>query len=189
MQNCRAWEADRGDCASQSIAAVHSSLAEFIMATQSCHGSRIMTHQKLVRFRFALAAIVMATMSTPTVGSSQEFTLPESAAAPAANYAVFGIDGSARKDLPPLDCLNCIGPAPCAPCDSCHHGFLFYGSNPFGDDCVNGFNDCLHGNCGHVAAGLSRAWIRLYERCWWPFRRPHGCGCCGGNQNGLGERE
>ena len=142
-----------------------------------------MRHQQLVRNHFALTVIAVVTLCAPTTGLSQEFVLPEPIAVPAAGYSPhspFAVGGRARKVLPPLDCYHSVGPAPCVPFDSHHHGFLFYGTYPWDDDCVNGFDDCVHGDCGHVAASLSRAWIRLHRHCKWPFRRSHGDNCeCG----------
>lgn len=148
--------------------------------TTSCHGFRIMGHQQPFRPRFPFALIVVVTMSGPTIGQSQELALPEPIAAPAASYSPFAVGGAARKALPPLDCLRCVGPAPCVPCGSHHHGFLFYGTCPWDDDCAGGFDDCVHGDCGHVAAGISRAWIRLHKHCKFPFLRSHRDSCeCG----------
>jgi hypothetical protein len=155
---------------------------EFIgTTTTSYHGVRTMGHQQRVRRRFIFALIVVITMSAPTIGRSQEFASPEPIAAPAASYSPFAVSGTARKALPPLDCLRCVGPAPCVSCGAHHHGFLFYGTNPWDDDCAGGFDDCVHGDCGHVAAGISRAWIRLHKHRSLPFRRSHGDSCeCGG---------
>ena len=67
------------------------------------------------------------------------------------------------KPLPPLDCWRCGGPGVCPPCNGKHAEFLYYGTYPWDDDPVNGFNDCPGGRCGYVGAALSRAWIRWRE--------------------------
>lgn len=76
---------------------------------------------------------------------------------------VFAVGNAARKALPPRDCLRCTGPNPCVPCDGHHQGFLYYGTDPAADDCTNSLEDCPHGNCGGIAAGISRLWIQLHK--------------------------
>jgi hypothetical protein len=131
--------------------------------------------------RLFIVLLAIVALYQPQDVRSQDHGVGESVPTPAAPYGPFGVGASTRKSLPAQDCLHCFGPAACAPCDSHHQGFLFYGTCPWDDDGVNGFDDCVHGDCGHVAARLSRAWIRLHGHCGWPFHRSHGSGkaCCG----------
>ena len=82
------------------------------------------------------------------------------------------------KPLPPVDCWRCPGPAVCPPCNGHHAEFLYYGTYPWDDDPVNGFNDCPGGRCGFVGAAISRAWIRIHD-CgagWFQRQEPAPCG-------------
>lgn len=97
------------------------------------------------------------------VGLGQEL-VPESVRATAVSSTPFAVSGSARKALPSLDCTYCTGPAPCVPCDSHLRGFLYYGTYPGDDDCMNKLDDCPCGNCGSLAESLSRAWINWHQR-------------------------
>lgn len=149
--------------------------------TTKCHALNAMRNYRLPLCRLGFAVIVLATLHTPTIGVSQDLASPEPVAVPPVNYSPFAVGGSVRKALPPLDCLRCLGPAPYAPCDSNHHRFLFYGTCASDDDCMNAMHDCIDGECGHVAARLSRAWHRLHKVCKWPVHHSHGDNCevCG----------
>ncbi|MHB8900789.1 MAG: hypothetical protein ACYC6Y_18720 [Thermoguttaceae bacterium] len=115
-----------------------------------------------IGFLFLLAAMVVAGSAASSL--SQELAAPELSIASRGSGSPFAVAGSARKALPPLDCLGCEGPAPWAPCIGHHRGFLYYGTCHHDDDCVNGFDDCPGGNCGSIAVSLSRGWIELCNR-------------------------
>ena len=76
----------------------------------------------------------------------------------------FAVGGTARKALPPMDCLRCCGPRPCPPGCGKTRGFLYYGTDPCHDDCFNSMDDCPHGCCGEHACRWSLAWIRWHKR-------------------------
>lgn len=85
-----------------------------------------------------------------------------------------------RKALPPRDCWTCLGPPAPQPCLHTHSGYLYYGTYPWDDDPVNGFDDCPNGDCGYCGAGLTFAWIWLH-----PAHRERPVpgqmnGCCSG---------
>lgn len=123
-----------------------------------------------------LAVIFVAGFCVSAVVSASERGVPAPLPARAAGHSPFAVGGTARKALPPLDCLQCPGPAPLAPCAPHHPGFLFYGTYPWDDDCMNGFRHCPHGDCGHAAATLSRAWMHLHEKGRRTFHRAHANG-------------
>lgn len=68
-----------------------------------------------------------------------------------------------RMALPERDCMTCPGPPASEPCFHTHRGFLYYGTYPWDDDPVNGFDDCPRGQCGYPGAALSLGWIRMHE--------------------------
>lgn len=68
------------------------------------------------------------------------------------------------KPLPPRDCWHCPGPASCPPCATKRPSFLYYGTYPWDDDPVNGFNDCPRGDCGHVGVHRALNWIRFQDQ-------------------------
>lgn len=124
----------------------------------------------------ARAAILcsIALMTLPRTASSQNSAHPEPVLTLRTLASPFAAGGTNRKTLPPLDCLHCTGPSPCPPCDAHHQGFLYYGTAP-----RNGLDSawyCSDGDCGRVAAGLSRAWIQLHKH-----RKPWTMGCSLGN--------
>lgn len=118
------------------------------------------------------AAIFFFGMNGGSVGLTQESADPEVVARPVGPGSIFNVGGTARKALPPPDCLRCVGPVPCAPCGMPAGDFRYFGSFPGDDDCFNRFNTCLQGDCAHFATRLTLGWIRLHENCLCPCRQP-----------------
>lgn len=68
-----------------------------------------------------------------------------------------------RKPLPVRDCLTCPGPPASASRFRTHRALLYYGTYPWDDDPVNGFDGCPQGQRGYPGAALSLGWIRLHD--------------------------
>jgi len=88
----------------------------------------IMTDFRLLgRVHFCCFLAVSITFGWQQFAQAQVNDGAKSRIAPSISSA-FAVGGSARKELPPLDPLYCLGPAVCAPCASHHSGFLYYGT-------------------------------------------------------------
>lgn len=90
---------------------------------------------------------------------------PESIPSGAIEHYPFATGSAVRKNLPSADCTYCPGPSPCVPCNAIGGGFLYYRTYPWDDDCLTGFDDCPHGECGQLAVSMSRAWIEHHKKC------------------------
>jgi len=112
-------------------------------------------------------AILLFTLGVKTACCQSPFP-PEEQEVGWASSSPFGVGGSARKALPPIDCLKCNTLPACPPRNCCSSGFLYYGTLAWDDDRKNGFCGCPNVECGCRAVQWSLRWI-IRQQCRRPF--------------------
>jgi len=115
------------------------------------------------RWLFVLVTAALTPMVLPGTAMGQESSLTKEVAGTTGAPSPFAVGGSARKPLPPLDCLQCPGPCPHPPCGPHHQTFLYYGTYPGNHVNTSGCGDGVDSSCGQLAAKLSRFWIHLHR--------------------------